>query len=110
MRVYQIKMVIARACIDGKVLEGRKMVLQINAGLAAFDPAAKAEDSAGIEIENFLVASAVNEKAFQLAQTGEVDAGLEDVSMPELNQVTLDANRKRAAGADRKRRVRIGGG
>src|SRR5205823_6580388 len=86
------------------------MVLQIDAGLAAFYSATEAEDPAGIEIENFRVATAIDEKAFQLAQTSEVDAGLENVSMPELNQVTLDANRKRAARADGKRRVRIGSG
>ena len=85
------------------------MVLQIETGLAAFDPATETEDPTGIEIENFRIASAINEKAFKLAQTSEVDAGLENVSMPELNQIALDADRKRAAGADGKRRDGIRG-
>src|SRR5579859_6128189 len=110
MRVNQVKVVIARARIDGDVFEGRKMVLQIDAGLAAFYSTAETEDAAGIEIEDLSVATAVDEEALQLAQTREVDAGLEDVSMPKLNQVTLGANRERAAGADRKRRDGIRGG
>src|SRR5690349_3958834 len=86
------------------------MVLQINAGLTAFYSAAEAEDPAGIKTENFRIASAIDKEALQLAQAREVDAGLENVSMPELNQIALGANRKRAARADGKRRIRIGSG
>jgi len=110
VRVNQVKIVIARACIDSDVFEGRKMVLQIDAGLAAFHSAAETEYPAGIEIEDLSVATAVDKETFQLAQTGEVDTSFENVSMPELNQIALGADRERAAGADGKRSVRIGRG
>ena len=71
VRIDQVKVVVARARIHGKVLEGRKMVLQISLP-AAFYSAAKIERAAGIQIKNLRVTAAINEKAFQFAQARKV--------------------------------------
>src|SRR5689334_3658649 len=97
MRVNQIKVVIARAQIDGKILEGREMVLQIEAGLSAFHSSAEAECAAGVEVEDLLVSPAINEEAFQFAQARQVDPGFEYVPMPKVHNVTFGADSERAA-------------
>src|SRR6476660_9288774 len=97
MRVNQIKVVVARAQIDGKILEGRKVVLQVEACLSAFHSAAEAECAAGVEVKNLSIATAINKKAFQFAQARQIDPGLKNVPMPQVHNLTLGAYGKRAA-------------
>src|SRR3954451_5270573 len=97
MGINQIKVVVARAQIDRKIFERRKMVLQIKAGLPALYSATEAEGSAGVEIENLSVTAAVNKKAFQFAQPRQIHTGFKDVPMPQMHHITFGANSKSAA-------------
>src|SRR5712675_1577088 len=97
MSVNQVKVVIARAGIDGKVFERREMVLQVEAGLSVFDSATEAESTAGIQIENLRVAAAINEENFQLAQAREINPGFQNMPMPQVDQIAFAADGKRAA-------------
>src|SRR6476469_2034925 len=97
MRVNQIKVVVARPQIDSKILERRKVVLQIEACLSAFHSAAEAECAAGVEVKNLSVSPAINKKAFQFAQPRQTDPGFKNVPMPQVHNVTLSADGERSA-------------
>src|SRR5882762_502393 len=100
VRVHEVEMVVANAQVDGKVSNGRKMVLHVEAGLPALAPTLERG-------ENLWATTAVEEKAFPFAQPDEVDPCLEKMAAPGVREIALDAKRKRRARRRRKWRDQV---
>src|ERR1700674_2781391 len=78
------------------------MVLDVEAGLAAFAPALEGWEDVG-------VAARFEEEAFAFAQLYEVDSGFEEVTAPGVREVAFDAEGEARARGVRKRRDGIAG-
>src|ERR1700682_1473426 len=78
------------------------MVLDVEAGLAAFAPALEGWEDVG-------VSARFEEEAFAFAQLYEVDSGFEEVTAPGVREVAFDAEGEARARGVRKRRDGIGG-